>query len=268
MQLSVFYHHILEAAAQTGLPVEDVLSKCAQAGICAVEMDLYHFSESINHLQLLNSVGIKAACVNNHYAMEKEFNEAQAIAHIRSAVTCGAMKILVVPGYLSEEEGKALSAVIHDRKATAEFLRDCPAAVRIAEGLKRITEMAYAEGVAVTVEDFDNITSPLSGLNALLWYLEEVPGLKCTFDTGNFITHNDDLYAAWAALKEQVIHVHVKDRGNGPVAIGDGTLPCGDILRIISEANTAEYMAIEHYGAPDQLNYIFRSASYINSLSL
>lgn len=107
-----------------------------------------------------------------------------------------------------------------------------------------------------------------SGLNALLWYLEEVPGLKCTFDTGNFVTHNDDLYAAWAALKDYVTHVHVKDRGTGPVAIGDGNLPCSDILRIISEADTAQYMAIEHYGAPDQLNCILRSASYINSLAL
>ena len=268
MKLSVFYHHILEAANQTGYAVEDVLSKCAQAGIQAVEMDLYHFDESINHLQLLKDAGIKTACVNNHYAMEKEFNEAQAIAHIRSAVTSGAMKILVVPGYLSAEEGDALSAVIHDRKATAGFLRNCPTAVKIAEGLRRITELASKEGVSVTVEDFDNVSSPLSGLNALLWYLEEVPGLKCTFDTGNFVTHNDDLYAAWTALKNYVTHVHVKDRGTGPVAIGDGNLPCSDILRIISEADTAQYMAIEHYGAPDQLNCILRSASYINSLAL
>lgn len=268
MKLSVFYHHILEAAEQTGVSVQEILTQCTQAGIRAVDMDLYHFNETVDHLQMLRAAGIKVACVNHHYSFEHGFDEVQANAHIRAAITCGAMKILVVPGYLSKEEGNALSKVIHDRNATAEFLETCPTAIRIAEGLRRITEMALSEGVAVTVEDFDNFASPLSGLNSLLWYLNKIPALKFTFDTGNFVTHDDDLYAAWSALKDRVIHVHVKDRANGPVAIGDGHLPCGDILRLISEEQPAEYTAIEHYGAPDQLRYILRSAAYIRSLSL
>lgn len=268
MKLSVFYHHIVEAAEQTGLSIQDILSQCVQAGIQAVELDLYHFREETDHLKLLNDAGIKAACVNNHYAMQNGFNEEEARAHIRAAVACGAMRILVVPGYLSAEEGAALGRVIHDRKATFGFLENTPSAVLIAEALQRITEMASTQGVAVTVEDFDNAASPLSGLNSLLWYFEKVPELKCTFDTGNFITHNDDLHDAFASLKDRIDHVHVKDRGNGPVAIGDGKLPCGDILRLISENTNAEYMAIEHYGAPDQLRYILRSAEYIRDLSL
>lgn len=268
MKLSVFYHHILKASEQTGLSVSDILAQCVRAGIEAVEMDLYHFNETIDHLQLLNSAGIKAACVNAFYSMEREFDEVQANTHIQAAITSGAKKILVVPGFLSEEEGAALSKVIHDRKATAAFLEKCPRALRIAEGLRRITEMASAKGISVTVEDFDNVTSPLSGLNSLLWYLEKVPELKCTFDTGNFITHGDDLYAAWDHLKEWVIHVHCKDRGNKPVAVGDGILPCGEIIRKISKEHPAEYAAIEHYGAPDQLHCMLQSAAYINSLSI
>lgn len=268
MRLSIFYDHVVKASQQSGKSIAEILSAISDSGIQAVELDLFHLDEPQEHLAYLKTAGIKVACVNAFYSMEKEFNEEQACAHIDAAIRCGADHILVVPGFLSEQEGACLGDVIHDKKETYSFLDRCPSAVRIAEGLARITEMAKSRGISVTIEDFDNTASPVSGLNSMLWYLDKIPDLKCTFDTGNFITHNDDLFEAWACLKERVIHVHCKDRGTGPVAIGGGTLPIARILNDISKDGYKGYTAIEHYGSSDQLGYMLRSAAYISSLGL
>ena len=268
MKISVFYDHILNASRQTGKPLEEVIGEASLAGIQAVELDLHNFTDTTDHLGLLRASGIKAACVNAHYSMDRDFDLTQAQAHIDSALQAGTDKILVVPGYLSEEEGTALGKVIHDRSTTFAFLEACPAALRIAEGLAQITEMAQLRGITVTIEDFDNITSPLSGLNSMLWYLEKIPGLMCTFDTGNFVTHGDDLFEAWEALKDRVVHVHCKDRGNGVVSFGGGHLPCSEILRKMKADGYEGYGAIEHYGAVDHLSFILRSASFMKGLEL
>jgi len=268
MKISVFYDHILNASKQAGKPVEDILAATAGAGIQAVELDLYNFSDTTDHLKLLSQAGIQAACVNAHYSMDRFFDAAQAEAHVDAALRAGTNMILVVPGYLSEEEGAALGKVIHNKAATFFFLEACPAAVRIADGLAKIVEMAAAKGVTVTIEDFDNGSSPLSGLNAMLWYLEKIPGLMCTFDTGNFITHGEDLFEAWEALKDRVVHVHCKDRGEGVVSFGGGQLPCAEILRKMKADGYGSYGAIEHYGAADQLSCLLRSAGFIKGLKL
>lgn len=268
MKISVFYDHILNASKQTEKPLKEVIAEAARAGIQAVELDLHNFTDTTDHLGLLAEAGIAAACVNGHYSMDRSFDTVQARAHIDSALRAGTDKILVVPGYLSEEEGDALGKVIHDKAATFAFLEACPAAVRIREGLEKIVEMAADKGITVTIEDFDNTASPLSGLNSMLWYLEKIPKLMCTFDTGNFVTHGDDLFEAWETLKDRVVHVHCKDRGNGVVSFGGGQLPCSQILQQMKADGYEGYGAIEHYGAADHLSLILRSTAFMKGLDL
>lgn len=268
MKISVFYDHILNAAKQAKRSVEDILSEVTTAGIQAVELDLHNFTDTVDHLKLITDAGIRAACINAHYSMDRSFDANQAEAHIDAAVKAGTNTILVVPGYLSEEDGASLGKIIHDKAATFAFLENCPAAVSIANCLAKIVEMGAQKGIIVTIEDFDNTSSPLSGLNAMLWYLENIPGLMCTFDTGNFVTHNDDLFQAWDALKDRVVHVHCKDRGEGVVSFGGGHLPCADILKKMKEDGYNGHGAIEHYGAIDHLSAILQSTSFMKSLEL
>ena len=268
MKISVFYDHILNASKQTGKSMEYVLAEVTGAGVQAVELDLHNFEDSTDHLKLLAEAGIKAACVNAHYSMDRSFDAVQAEAHIDAALQSGTNTILVVPGYLSEEEGAALGKIIHDKASTFSFLDACPAAVRIADGLARIVGMAEAKGITVTIEDFDNTSSPLSGLNGMLWFLEKIPRLMCTFDTGNFVTHGEDLFIAWEALKDRVVHVHCKDRGEGVVSFGGGQLPCAEILRKMKVDGYEGFGAIEHYGAVDHLSCILKSAAFMKGLEL
>ena len=264
MFISVFYHHVLIASEQTGKSIPEILGLIKDGGISGVEMDLYNFSDSIDHLALIRSAGFSPVCVNAHYSMETDFDETQAQAHIDAAISCGAKIILVVPGYLSEAEGESLGRVIHSKDETYAFLDACPTAVKIAESLRKITQMAAEKGITVTVEDFDNTASPLSGLYSLMWYLDKVPDLKCTFDTGNFITYNDDPFDAWNQLKDRVVHIHCKDRSDKPIAVGDGILPLTELLLMITDSGYDGALAIEHYGAVNQLECMQHSAAFLS----
>lgn len=119
---------------------------------------------------------------------------------------------------------------IQDYEKTAAFLSENEKALKMANGLKGITAMAKEQDILTVIEDFDNIDSPIACVNGMKWFLEQVPDLRVTFDTGNFIIHKEDIFIAWEALKEKVVHVHCKDRGTQSVAVGDGYIPMKEIL--------------------------------------
>jgi L-ribulose-5-phosphate 3-epimerase len=45
-----------------------------------------------------------------------------------------------------------------------------------------------------------------------MWFMENVPGLGLTFDTGNFVLRECDVLEAYGLLSEYIVHVHCKDR--------------------------------------------------------
>ena len=80
--------------------------------------------------------------------------------------------------------------------------------------------------------------SPCSRINALKWFMEQVPGFCWTLDVGNFAYSSENILDAYEVLHTYTAHVHCKDRGtenptsNGivgtynkglrPVSAGDG----------------------------------------------
>lgn len=133
----------------------------------------------------------------------------------------------------------------------------------MAKGMSDIVARAKKQGIQVVIEDFDNINSPIACVNGMKWFMEQIPELWITFDTGNFIIHKEDIFKAWGALKERVIHVHCKDRGAESVAVGDGYIPMKEILGRIVESGYEGYFAIEHFDAADQEKCMQRSAAFL-----
>lgn len=88
------------------------------------------------------------------------------------------------------------------------------------------------------MEDFDGDNAPFSTAAELLWFMENVPGLRCGFDTGNFLYSEEDAAAVLPDFLPYIAAVHCKDRGWAknagdpkitvggramyPVAVGDG----------------------------------------------
>jgi len=263
LKLSVFYPHILDAAEQTGRSIPEILSVCRELGIRAVEIDAPHLSPEFHHLSMIQDAGLEIGCVNCFYALDRVWEEDMVAAHIQYCLRAGAKMMLIVPGFLDPSEAEILNANIHDKDRVNNLLHNSQTATLIKDHLGKIVDLASASGIRVVIEDFDNPCSPISGINGLSWYMEQIKGLYCCFDTGNFITHKEDPLVAWECLNDKILHIHCKDRGDGPVAVGAGNIPFGQLLKNVQAAGYDGILAIEHYGAPDQLSAISASANYL-----
>lgn len=266
MKVSVFYDHILQAVSQTGKPLEELLQGVRAAGIEAVEINMTYLCEHQETYALLQEAGLRVSCVYEFYEMEQKEEKEKAQKHIDTARKAGADKILVVPGFFSDEEAKIMKECMPDYDRTADFLDKNEKALRMLEGLSEIVTRGNNAGIQVTVEDFDDSKSPVSSVNGLKWFLSHISDLKVTFDTGNFIIHDESVPGAWETLKERVVHVHCKDRKNEPVAVGDGYIPMKAVLNKMKEYGYNGYFAIEHFDAADQETCMKNSAEFLHAL--
>lgn len=264
MKISVFYDHILQAAEQTGKSLAELLQGVRISGIEAVEINMSYLCEHEETYSLLKEASLHISCVYEFYEMDHKDEKEKAKKHIGTALKAGAGKILVVPGFLSEDEVKVMKDCVTDYERTAEFFDNNEKVLRMAEGLADIVKLGIDAGVTVTVEDFDDAKSPLSSVNGLLWFFKHIPQLKCTFDTGNFIIHGEDVMMALEILKERIVHVHCKDRGEESVAVGDGYIPINIVINKIKESGYDGYLAIEHFDAHDQEMCMRKSAQFLS----
>ena len=81
---------------------------------------------------------------------------------------------------------------------------------RYAEYYAKGYELASKAGVTLTLESTGFPNSPISTAEECLEILNQVPGLKVTFDQGNVATAADP-NDAFLKLRDYVVHFHVKD---------------------------------------------------------
>ena len=85
------------------------------------------------------------------------------------------------------------------------------AMARMIEGLAEIVRAADAEGIEVYIENFSKSLLPYTSVSDIERILDAVPGLKYTFDVGNFICVCVDPFEAYARLRERVSVLHLKN---------------------------------------------------------
>mgnify|MGYP002515402839 FL=1 len=283
--LSVFFDHILQAEEQTGKHIPELLAEVKKAGISAVEINRTYLLEHPETLEMLEAAGLQVSCVYEFYALERGRETEKARRHIEIARKAKAGKILIVPGFFSVETEDFVKCV-PDRQKVWDYLSHSEKALCMADGLREIVEMAGSRNVAdtpitVVIEDFDDRNSPIACVSGMRWFAEQVPGLCFTFDTGNFIIHGEDIFAAWEELKNKVVHVHCKDRKISaeqllqaheneipdikecylPSAVGEGCIPIKELVHKMKEYGYRGYLAIEHFDAADQETYMQKSAA-------
>lgn len=277
--LSVFFDHILQAREQTGKTIPELLAEVKKAGISAVEINSTYLWEHPETLEMLEEAGLQVSCVYEFYALERGRETEKARRHIEIARKAKAGKILIVPGFFSVETEDFVKCV-SDKQKVWDYLFHSEKALRMADGLREIVEMA--EKITVVIEDFDDRNSPIACVNGMLWFAEQVPGLHFTFDTGNFIIHGEDIFAAWEALKDKTVHVHCKDRKRKnnmtqnakdpdikvwylPSAVGEGFIPIKELVHKMREDGYQGYFAIEHFDAVDQERCMQTSAASLRT---
>ena len=131
------------------------------------------------------------------------------------------------------------------------------------------------------LEDFDSADAPFGTSSQMLYFLQTIPGLKACLDTGNFEFFGEDLPDAYNRLKGRIVHVHCKDRTLSrpdalygshavdgrilyPAAVGEGFLPLEDVVKKLLDDGYKGGFSIEHFGSPDMLGDILRSAVNLN----
>ena len=78
------------------------------------------------------------------------------------------------------------------------------------------------------MEDFDGLLSPYNCIAGLQYFMREVEGLECAFDTGNFVIFREDELAAFELFAPRIRTLHLKDRCDAPRHPGDIPLRCAD----------------------------------------
>lgn len=300
MKISVFYAHILQAAEQTKKALPELLCGVKEAGIDAVEMELAYLESHEETHALLEEAGLGISCIYQFYEMEspdavtQERERKKTERHIAMAKRVGAKRILVVPGFLEKEEALAMRKCTEYAQMEA-FMEKSEKVQRMKSGMEYIVTLGEQAGVTITVEDFDDHKSPVSGMLGILWFLKNVPGLRYTLDMGNFVYSDEDVLEAWELLKDYVVHVHCKDRGEDAafvagfscgsttqgqdseeqatsprlnkgllsVATGEGYMPIAELIAKLKNVGYDGYLAIEHFDAPDQEECMKRSAAFL-----
>ena len=188
MKISVFYEHIEKACEQTKKPLREVLAYVKACGIDGVEMDydelvhdeLAHDSQDI--LKNLQDEGLVISSIYGFCHLDSDPEEQKCLDVIDQAAKNGCSRVLIVPGFFSEADAKIFGECADDWEKTAAFMQSNQAVQNITAGLRRAVAYAKEKNVIVTLEDFDSTLSPCSRINALKWFMEQVPGLCWTLD--------------------------------------------------------------------------------------
>jgi sugar phosphate isomerase/epimerase len=266
MKLSVFYEHIIEASGQTGKTVEEICRIVRGYGIEAVEIDAARLDKNEDELmEQLEHGDLKVICVCAFFDFGRDPDYEKGFDLIRTAKRTGADKVLVIPGFV--KPGDAPEALLENMKRV----------------LSKVCDFAKSQGVTVGMEDFDDCSAPFSTTEQLLWFMENVPGLRCTFDTGNFLYSEEDTLDALHRLEGYISHVHCKDRslaekaGENPKLtvkgrrlysspVGHGCIPMKEILTYLIGKGYDGTFAIEHFGSRNQLEDMRQSAKWLRDL--
>lgn len=262
-QLSVFYAHLREAAKQRGLPLLDVCRRARELGVAYVELSEEELiAAEAEGCRVLVDSGLRIGCVYKWFDFGHDQRQESTEALVDRAVRAEVRDLLVVPGFLTEKD---------DRHDAMERMADC---------VEYLCDYADERGVRVGLEDFDGATAPYATLAEVRWFLERVPKLRFTLDTGNFLYSGEDVLAALDALGERIGYVHLKDRrrtgepGEAPQLaadgsamyaspVGGGIIPMETILRKLQALDYRGKLAIEHFGAPDQLRCLEESVRWL-----
>lgn len=302
MQISVFYDHITQAVQQTGKHPADLLNICKGYGIDGLEINYTQLKKGgflLRHR--IRRAGLAVSCIYEFHDFTHNTDLTLAKKQVELAVKVGAEKVLIVPGFLEEQEAEELNACSQDAAATARYMESHISICRVRDALRELVQYGQKRGVKITLEDFDGFTSPCARMNALKWLLEQVTGLGYTLDMGNFAYSDEDVKTAYELLKPYIVHVHCKDRGVeeqyqpaepgedgasvsakessavsrrysycrglGCVPVGSGYLPIRELVVQLREQGYKGYLAIEHFDAPDQLTYMRQSANFLREIN-
>ncbi len=201
MKIAIFYENFLEGIGKEGRPEKETLAELKNFGLNRVYMSYQTMAEREAELTALLEelqLGIEGYYWFYDFGHHPEDESWKNL--IDMAERTGAGSVLIVPGMVTEQKPQ-------ERQRCLE---------NMAFVLKRAVDYGKNKGIVVTMEDFDGLDAPYCCVDGLKWFLDHVDGLKCGFDTGNFIIDGENELEALDVFIDRIFAVHLKDRAKQP----------------------------------------------------
>lgn len=263
MRITVFYDHVREACRQTGKSLDEIATVLVQHGISGVEMDYQDIRENGMKLaKKLRMVGLPIHCVYCFFDWGNQTQDKSYRKILRQISRYGVEHFMAIPGFVSEDQ---------DRLVYRE---------RMAVVLQELCQYAKKKHMSVHMEDFDDKTAVFATGAEVKWFMDRIPELTCTFDTGNFLYSDEEAEKILPILLDRIAYVHCKDRsfdvkaGEEPkltvsgkamysASVGSGVIPMAELVDRIKASGYDGAYAIEHFGSQNQLADMIASADWL-----
>lgn len=260
-QIATFYDHIKDISRQRGISLMDAMGLARQLGVEALEVNQNNMigrEDEVGQELAYHDMSISA--VPSYFDFGRDPDVArQALPTLEAASYLGAKKLLVIPGFLDQDDPP------QERERQTQAMVD---------GVCRLAELADQYGLSLVMEEYDNPAAPFSTTQGVLRFLQGCPALASCFDTGNFLPAGEDVLQGWEALKGRVSHVHLKDRGLAgegdarrmvPSPVGAGALPLAEAVERIRAQGYDGAYTLEFYDSPDTLSFLEQSVAWLKS---
>lgn len=200
-QFSLMTIGMMKELVRKTMTVRDTFQVALDSGIRYVDVGWVKAKQVPEYREALSGTGVEVYCyISTISFLAKEKAIRRALERdMAIAGELGAKLFMIVPYNLFFDCRKARKL---GRTAVLE---------RMVHGFRLAVEMGKACGLQVCFETTPEESVRLSGTEDCRYVLEQVPELGLVFDTANMLPHGDDPLESYEALKNRIIHVHLKD---------------------------------------------------------
>ena len=189
MKISVFAEHLFEAADQEKITFEKALDEAAQSDINGVELDFARLEKDDALPCTIRKHGLDIACVYVFLDFSHSEDMSYAVKVVDTLKRHDVKRLMAIPGFVYDGDDAAI----------------CTA--RMYKCIGRMFAKTHLRTQRISVSRtkqfvFDDKTAVFSTTEGLIGFMENVTGLGCAFDTGNFIYSCENALDAFEKLKE------------------------------------------------------------------
>ena len=247
-KFSVFASCMARVAKERGVSIERAAELLAAEGVAGFDA-----SYADKNLDRYAATAIKPVNLYGFIKFNGQDGGAKESARfVDTAVRLGVPRIMCIPnefpgGVESEEEY-----------------------AKMRDGLAKLVALAKGKGIAVTVEDFGgNTKSPCSMAKYLKRFMQDIPDLKFTVDSGNlyYAGRGEDIRDMVSFAKGRIAHVHLKDQEKEDnrryVTVGLGGVPNEDVVRAMERDGYNGWYTLENQVGDDHLADVVRQIAVV-----
>ena len=231
MRIAAFYDDISVGAKASGITVEAAVRGLMQEGLELIYLSGFVLDKKREMVEtMLKETGVEVEGAYMFYDFGHKPEDRSFEKLIDDMASLGGTNVLLVPGFLSAKDSEEEQKRQLDNMVTA---------------LKAAVAYGQSKSIAVSMEDMDGIDAPYCSVEGLDFFMQAVPGLACSFDTGNFVIHHEDEFAALERFRDRLCTIHLKDRSYNRHFEDERATVCADGAEVFPEVVGAGFIRME-----------------------